>query len=146
MKDKWYDTQISVTRQSLSLLIGREIPLDEWMLISSLGDTSSLGVEPGTKHFWNSVDKVHGVSLVCTISPSDLQAYMVASKKYLSKALWKKLVDSQENEDNNEDTDLADTMTQLLKEIDVPSHCSSSHVAYWMSDADEERLNKSRTP
>ena len=133
---EWWDTQISVTRESLSILCGREIPLEEWMLISSLNDTSSLGQEDGTEHFWNAVDQNFGVYHICTIGPSDLQAYMVASKKYLSKPLWKKLVDAdkQDYEEcmekyDNEDY-FGDMMRDVLKEIDVPSHCGGIHISY----------------
>lgn len=133
---EWWDTQISVTRESLSLLCGREIPLEEWMLISSLLDTSSWGSEEGTEHFWNAVDENFGTYHICTISPSDLQAYMVASKKYLSKPLWKKLVESQEM-GHEECMDKYDTedylgiqMREILKEIDVPSHCGGIHISY----------------
>jgi len=142
---KWWDTQISVTRESLSMLVNRDIPLDEWMLVSSLCDTSSLGIEPGTKDFWNPIDECHGVPGVSTISPSDLQAYMIPSKKYLSKALWKKLVDSQKG--SHEDfvkkygkEYLENIMSEVLSEIDVPSHCSSSHIAYWITDEEEKEL------
>ena len=131
-----WDTQITVTRKSLSLLIGRRIPLDEWMLISSLRETSSTGTEPRTQHFWNPVDENYGVYLNCTISPSDLQAYMVASKKYLSKALWLALVEAENTPydvcvkkyGNNF---LVDMMRDVLSKINVPSHCNAEHVAYW---------------
>jgi hypothetical protein len=118
-----FDTQIDVTRESLSLLCRRDIPLDEWMLISSLANTSSSLSEPGTQHFWNSVDNTFGVYLVSTIGFCELQAYMVASKKYLSKHLWKKLVDSQAIsqeaciEKYGKENYLGDMMSDLLNDM-----------------------------
>ena len=129
------DVQITVTRDSLSLLIGRPIPLEEWILISALRETSSVYSEPDTQHFWNSVDNNYGVYRLSTIGPSDLQAYMVASKKYLSKALWLALVDSQKSYEEcvakyGKDYH-SPMMREVLSKIEVPSHPSTTHVAYW---------------
>lgn len=63
------DVQITVTRDSLSLLINRPIPLEEWVLISALRETSSVYSEPDTQHFWNPVDNNYGVYRLSTIGP-----------------------------------------------------------------------------
>jgi hypothetical protein len=60
---------------------------------------------------------------------------MVASKKYLSKALWLALVESQSSYDNciakyGKDYH-GPMMSEVLSKIEVPSYPSAEHVAYW---------------
>jgi hypothetical protein len=86
------ETNIMVTRESLGLLIGREVDYHEWMLISSLRGTSSSGIcEEGTEDF---PMNAHGEKpySYCHIDRDELKAYMVASKKYLGNKEWITLV------------------------------------------------------
>jgi len=86
---------LTVSRESLGLLIGREVDYDEWMLISSLRGTSSFGIEKGTENF---PENAHGenVYALCTIDRDELKAYMAASKKYLGNKEWAAIVSAME--------------------------------------------------
>jgi hypothetical protein len=91
------DSTINLTRAGLGLIIGREVAPEEWMLLSALPDSSSWGGEAGTEHIEN-WDGGHSLYHIQTITYTDLKAYMAASKKYLSKELWERLVTIQEND------------------------------------------------
>lgn len=82
---------LTVSRESLGLLIGREIDYHEWMLISSLRGTSSFGIEKGAEGFPLNAHGEH-VYALCTIDRDELKAYMAASKKYLGNTEWAALV------------------------------------------------------
>jgi hypothetical protein len=85
------ETHLTVTRESLGLIIGREIDHHEWMLISSLRNTSSWSAEPGSKDI---PLNAHGEKpfMYSHIERDELKAYMVASKKYLGTIEWNALV------------------------------------------------------
>jgi hypothetical protein len=85
------ETHIMLSRKSLGLLIGREVDHHEWMLVSSLRNTGSIGVEKGTYDF---PDNAHGEKpfAMCRIDRDELKAYMAASKKYLGNFEWAALV------------------------------------------------------
>jgi len=85
------ETHITLSREALGLLINREVDLHEWMLISSLRNTSSFGIEAGTRDM---PENAHGEKpyALCTIERDELKAYMAASKKYLGNIEWNALV------------------------------------------------------
>lgn len=78
-----YDTVITVTKNSLSYLIGRPIGIYEWSLVCRRKDCLSCGRD------------IDGLFKETTFTANDLDCYMIGSQRFLSKDLWRKLVDSQ---------------------------------------------------
>lgn len=88
-------TTLAVTRESLGVLIGREVDHHTWMLVSALRGTSSFGCEPGTGHL---PDNAHGEKpyKCCTIHRDELAAFLAAHGKYLGNTEWNALVSAME--------------------------------------------------